>query len=120
MYKDIQGPKNQKCLGLRCLCFHFAMQSISKSRAHQKDFDLHIKVTSEEKCPEWNGFNFALKRSEGQSPRPKTAVAYLPLLDMKYADPDTGLTAMIKAERILQDTGQDIYVCLHVTNSCIR
>ena len=50
-------------------------------------------------------YNCALNRSEGQTPRPKTAVAYLPMLDMKPADPDTVLTAMIEAERI-------IYICV--------
>ena len=57
-----------------------------------------------------NGFNCALNRHEDHTPRPKTVMAYSPLLNMKPADPDTVLTAMIGAERILKNTGQDICV----------
>ena len=111
---DVQrysGPKKPKMLGIKVpvlpLCV-MAMQSISKIRAHQRDFDFLIKVR---KCVH-NGMalTLLLKGSEGQTPRPKTVVAYLPLLDMKPADPDTVLTAMIEAERILQDICQDICV----------
>jgi len=100
-------PENKVCiLPLRVM----AMQIISKGRAQQRDFDFLKKVTGEPKCPEWNGFNCALNRQDGHSPKPKTSIAYSPLLNMKPADPDTVLTAMLEAEQLLQTTGQDICV----------
>ena len=61
------------------------MKSISNGRAQQRDFDFLITVTSEAKCPKWNGFNCALNRHKYHSPRPISVIAYSPLLNMKSA-----------------------------------
>ena len=60
--------------------------------------------------PEWNGFNSRVAREEGRTVNPPSRVTYIPLIDMKPSDPDTMLTAMIEAERLTQQVGQEIVV----------
>ena len=60
--------------------------------------------------PEWNGFNSRVAREEGLTVNPPSRVTYTPLIDMKPSDPDTMLTAMIEAERLTQQVGQEIVV----------
>ena len=60
--------------------------------------------------PEWNGCNSRVAREEGLTVNPPSRVTYTPIIDMKPSDPDTMLTAMIEAERLTQQVGQEIVV----------
>ena len=68
------------------------------------------KYHSAEACPDSNGFNTERSRETGVSLKPKSRVIYELLIDKTPSDPNTILTAMYKAERITQKTGQTITV----------
>ena len=56
------------------------------------------------------GFNSHLNRADGHTIIPATTCVHTQLIDMKPSDPDTMLTAMVEAERLVKSTGQDIVV----------
>ena len=93
-------------LSLRVL----ASQVVAANRAFVRDFYFLSQIVGPNACPEWNGFNSHLNRTEGQTMRPATTCVYTPLIDMKPSDPDTMLTAMIEADRLVKSTGQNIVV----------
>ena len=49
-------------------------------------------------------------RNNGQSLKSKTKVIFTPLLDRTPSDPSTVLTAMIEAEKITNQAGQNITI----------
>lgn len=51
-----------------------------------------------------------LNRNEGHLVRPAATCVYTPLIDMKPSDPDTMLTAMLEAERLVKSVEQHIVV----------
>ena len=59
---------------------------------------------------EYNGYNTKLCRESGMSIAPKTSVAYLPLIEMKAADPNTVLAAITKGFKITRAADQSILV----------
>ena len=65
-----------------------------------------------EKTPVQNGMASIVRvaREEGLTVNPPSRVTYTPLIHMKPSDPDTMLTAMIEAERLTQQVGQEIVV----------
>ena len=62
--------------------------------------------TDENETPELNGFNTRASRRQGLSPKDKTHINYLPLIDAKPSDPSTILTSMTKAQRLTNAKGQ--------------
>ena len=49
-------------------------------------------------------------REQRQSVKPATKAVYLPLIDMSPAHPDTMLTAMMEAQRLTKECGQNITI----------
>ena len=84
-----------------------ASQVVAASRARARDFQFLSQILGPNSCPEWNGFNSHLNRADGHI-IPATTCVYTPLIDMKPSDPDTMLTAMVEAERLVKSTGQYI------------
>jgi hypothetical protein len=101
-----QMKANKSVLTLRVL----ASEVVAASRARVRDFYFLSQIVRPNACPEWNGFNSHLNRVEGHTIRPATTCVYTPLIDMKPSDPDTMLTAMVEAERLVKSTGQSIVV----------
>ena len=60
--------------------------------------------------PEFNGYNSRLCREQGRYPKPKTKAVYLLLIDMPPAHPDTIMTAMSKAQQLMEKIGQNFTV----------
>ena len=107
------GPKepSMPCIPMPSLAENFLMcQKVSTQRADENDFAFLQDVLSNENCPEYSGYNTKLCREQGHSLQPKTKIVYLPLIDMPPSDPATILTAMVKAQQISQDVGQEYVV----------
>ena len=80
---------------------------ISQQRANVLNLNFLKDVVQSEGCPEFNGYNTRLCRERGETLQPKTKAVYLPLIDMPPAHPDTIMTAMDKAQKLSEQTGQD-------------
>ena len=87
-----------------------ASQVVSINRANRRDFRFMSDIIGDEIIPEWNGFNCSLNRESGCIAKPATTCVYTPLINMKPADPDTMLTAMVEAEKLVKSLGQNIVV----------
>ena len=61
-------------------------------------------------CPEFSGYNTKLSREQGHKEQSKSRIAYQPLIDMKPSDPDNMMTAMVKAQELTHETGQQFTV----------
>ena len=64
-------------LPLKGLC----EQVILYERAKNEDFRFIKSILQDKKTADFNGYNMKNIRSRGESPKPKTDVAFLPLLD---------------------------------------
>jgi hypothetical protein len=84
------------------------MQVITK--AEDTDFDFLRDIVTTPECPEFNGYNVKIHRSEGTKNAPKTNVAYMPLIDNPPSAPSTMMTAMLKAREICNGLGQKFVV----------
>ena len=87
-----------------------AHQAIQLSRTHVLDFDFLKRVITKPNTPEFGGFNTKLSREQGQSAQPATRAIYTPLIDMTPADPDTMMTAMVQAQKLTKECGQEITI----------
>ena len=87
-----------------------AHQVVQLSRARFLDFKFLKHVISDTDTPEFGGFNTKLAREQGQSAQPATRAIYTPLIDMNPADPDTMMTAMVEAQKLTQQRGQQVTV----------
>ena len=83
---------------------------VSLNRARDLDFTFLRDILLNANTPEFNGYNTRLCREAGMSPAPKSAVVYLPLINMKAADPTTVLTSITKGFEVTQALNQDILV----------
>lgn len=83
-----------------------AQQATLKQRADETDFAFFQDV-QKQNCPEYNGYNTALIRNQGQTEQPKTKTAYLPLIDLVPSHPDTIMTAMVEAQRMTHNADQN-------------
>ena len=70
---------------------------VSLSRAKELDFDFLLNVVDKPGTPEHNGFNTRVCRETGMMPASKSAVRYMPLINMKPADPDTVTQPLLRA-----------------------
>ena len=68
---------------------------------------------TDDDCPEFNGFNTAIARTNGQQLEAKTNMQYIPLIDMTPHDPDTMMTSLTQAQEITTSMGQNyvVYTC---------
>ena len=83
-----------------------ATMASSETRAKECDFLFICDITTQDKCPEFNGYNTRDCRDDGQGLKPKTQAVYLPLIDMPPSDPDTILTTIYRAQQMTEATGQ--------------
>ena len=84
--------------------------TVSVGRARDIDFDFIKDVLFEANTPEYNGYNTRLCRYAGMAPAPKTAVVYLPLINMNPADPTTVLTSITRGFEVTRASTQDILI----------
>ena len=82
-----------------------AQQATLKQRADETDFAF-FKDVQKQNCPEYNGYNTALARNQGQTEQPKTKTVYLPLIDLVPSHPDTLMTAMVEAQKVTHNADQ--------------
>lgn len=83
---------------------------VSLARARDLDFTFLNDVLFKANTPEYNGYNTRLCRESGMSPAPKSAVVYLPLINMKPTDPTTVLTSITRGIEVTRNSNQDILV----------
>jgi len=84
--------------------------NVSVTRARDLDFMFLNDILFKDKTPDYNGYNTRFCREAGMSTAPKSAVVYLPLIDMKPSDPTTVLTAITKGFEVTRNSNQDILV----------
>ena len=84
--------------------------SISLNRARELDFNFLLSVLQNPETPEYNGFNTRICREAGMKLARKSAVRYMPLINMKPADPDTVNTAIHNAMHMVRETNQEYLV----------
>jgi len=87
-----------------------AQQAIQLSRAQFVDFSFFKAVVTDTDTPEFSGFNTKLAKEQGQSAQPATRAICTILNDMTPADPDTMMTAMVKAQKLTKQCGQEFTV----------
>ena len=107
--KKPQMPTKEATLTVLPLMI-LAHQVVLLSRAQFLDFKFLKHVVSDTDTPEFGGFNTKLAREQGQSAQPATRAIYTPLIDMNPADPDTMMTAMVEAQKLTQQCGQQVIV----------
>ena len=83
---------------------------ISVSRARDLDLNFLKDILFKADTPEYNGYNTRHCRETGMSPAPKSAVVYLPLINMKPGDPTTVLTSINRALEVTRSANQEILV----------
>ena len=82
-------------------------QIISASWAKVMDFEFFRSVVTHPGMPEYHGYNTMISREQGHTVRPATKAVYLLLIDMTPAEPDTMFTAMVEAQRLTNQMGQE-------------
>lgn len=85
-------------------------KDISRQRAQDLDLRYLERVSSDEPCPQYNGYNTMVARENGFSPNRKSSIKYLPLLDNPATDPATVKATMHKTELICKLSGQNFSV----------
>ena len=66
-------------------------------RAKEKDFEFIKSSLTNDKVPDYNGFNTQRTRDSGQILKPKSKVVFSPLLNRTPSDSSTILTSMAEA-----------------------
>jgi len=99
--------KSVKCVQPLSILAH---EVIASNSSHEFDFQFICDILNDPNCPEYNGYMTARSRLQGHSIQPRTIAVYLPLIDMVPSDPDTIMTALVQAQRISTEAGQDFVV----------
>ena len=84
--------------------------TVSLGRSHEIDYQLMQSILYVPDKAEHNGYNTRLCREAGMTPEPKSAVRYLPLINMTPSDPDCINTAVAHGVKITYDSNQNIMV----------
>ena len=87
-----------------------AHQVVALQKARHLDFEFFKCVATSMNPIEFGGFNPKLCREQGQRVKPATKAMYMPLIDMNPAHPDSMLTAMTEAQRLMKECGQNITI----------
>ena len=87
-----------------------AQQVIQLSCAQFLDFKFFKAVVNDTDTPEFGGFNTKLAKEQGQSAQPAIRAIYTPLIDMTPADPDTMMTALVEAQKLTKQCGQEFTI----------
>ena len=98
----LTGSANKIILPLKIM----AHTVIAKHRAMLNDFEFFKDVISSE-----NGYNTKLCRLAGLSVSPRNKALYMPLIDMPPVDYSTMMTALIEANRLTSEAGQEFTIC---------
>ena len=65
-------------------------------------------ITSQESCPEWNGYNTKKVHEAGSAIGRKANTVYLPLINRTAGHPTTMNIAMKKGMKFVQENGQQV------------
>ena len=84
-----------------------AGQVVSVSKAKETDFEFMKKIATMTDVPEFGGFNTMRTREKQATIKPKTNAVYLPLVDMNPTNSSTIMTAMVEAEQVTNQIGQE-------------
>ena len=85
--------------------------TVSLGRSREIDYQFMHSILYVADTPEQNGYNTRLCREAGMTPATKSAVRYLPLINMTpKSDPDCINTAVAHGVKITNDSNQNIMV----------
>ena len=87
-----------------------AQPVIQLSRAQFLDFKFFKAVVTDTDTPEFGAFNMKLAREQGQSAQLARRAIYTPLIDITPADSDKMMTAMVEAQKLTKQCGQEFTV----------
>ena len=79
-------------------------------RAKEEYFEFIKSSLTNDKVPNYNGFNTQRNCHSGQSLKSKSKVVFTLLLDCTTSDPSTMLTTTAEAARIIHKVGQSFTV----------
>jgi hypothetical protein len=85
-------------------------QAVSLSRARDLDVQFLKSITSNNNACEYGGYLTKVARDQNHTVRPATDTRYRPLLNMKPSDPSTVKTAMVEAQLLSSNCGQQFVV----------
>lgn len=85
-------------------------QKSSKERSQEINFAFMKAIATSTGIPEYHGFCTQRAREEDLSLRPKTTVAYLPLVDKPPTDPYTIAHSMLKAQKVSKSVNQEFVI----------
>ena len=85
-------------------------QDISLSRARELDVQFLKSIASNDNACEYGGYLTKVARDQYHTVRPATDTRYRPLLDIKPSDPSTVKTAMVEAQLLSSNCGQQFVV----------
>ena len=83
---------------------------ISQRRAEECDFAFFQDIHVCDQCPEFNGYNMKLSREQGHALKTKTKIVYLPLIDRSPAHSATMMTALLRAQEVSSNAGQEFVI----------
>ena len=87
---------------LKLLC----EQIIQSRLSSEKDFRFLKETLTNNKKPDFHGFNTRATTESGQSTKPKTKLIYTPLIDQTPSDSPTMIATMVEAEKLTNEAGQ--------------
>ena len=102
----LTGSANKIILPLKIM----AHTVIERQRAMHNAFKFFKDVISSENIPEFNGYNTKLCRLAGLSVSHCNKAVYMPLIDMSPVDHNTMMTALIEANRLTPEVGQEFTI----------
>lgn len=85
-------------------------QSTSLARARELDLQFLKSVTASENVAEYGGHITRVAREQDHVIRPATTTRYRPLIDLNPSDPSTIKTALLEAQSLTTDCGQQFVV----------
>ena len=81
---------------------------VSQRRAEECDFAFFKDIHVCDQCPEFNGYNMKLSRKHAL--KTKTKIVYLPLIDRPPANSATMMTALLRAQEVSSNVGQEFMI----------
>lgn len=84
--------------------------NISLKRAQELDLQFLKSVTSNDNVAEYGGHITKVAREQNHTVRPATTTRYRPLIDLRPSDPSTIKTALVEAQALTSDCGQNFVI----------
>ena len=105
------GKKNPMMPTVQAPLQEFDMNAdVSQRRAEECDFAFFKDIHVCDQCPEFNGYNMKLSREQGHALKTKTKIVYLPLIDRPPANSATMMTALLRAQEVSSNAGQEFVI----------